>query len=172
MNRRPGPCARTRRFGLAALLLGFVVGCEPGYGSGCAPPPRSTDASSPTVQLTTELGPFISDSEAVRGSDPHVIVSFQCPGESDPFLVALKIDGKLYSMEQAQGAGYGTGVALDFGSWEPADSDWHVAEVVVDPLNLFHETDESNNRGTKHLRIVPPGAAVDAESSEHGEIKR
>lgn len=165
MNSGPGPFARKHRFGLPALLLGFVVGCEPGYGSGCGPPPRSTDASSPTVQLTSQRAPCTSGSEAVHGSDPHLLVTFQCPGESDPFLVALKIDGKLHSMKEAEGAGYGSAVVVDFGSWEPADSDWHVAEVVLDPLNLFHETDESNNRGTSRLRLVPPDAAIDVANS-------
>jgi hypothetical protein len=162
MNRGLGPSARRRRFGLPALLLGLVIGCEPGYDSGCGPPPRSTDAFAPTVQLTTERAPCTAGSEALRGSDPHVLVMFQCPGESDPFLVALKIDGKLLSMKEARGAGYGSIVPVDFGSWEPADSNWHVAEVVLDPLNLFHETDESNNRGTNRLRILTPDAAIDA----------
>jgi hypothetical protein len=160
MSRGPGSSARGRRSGLPAVLLGLVIGCAPNYGEGCGPPPRSTDASSPAVQLVSERPPCSYGPEGVRGSDPHLLVSFQCPGESDAFLVALKIDGKLHSMKEVKGAGYGTTVTVDAGSWEPADGDWHQVEVVLDPLNLFIESDESNNRAASRLRIVPPDAAI------------
>jgi hypothetical protein len=142
--------------------LGLVIGCSPGLDSGgCAPAPRSTDASSPSIQLLNENPPCTIGLEGVRGSNPHLIVSFQCPGESDPFLVAVKVDGVLHSMEEVRGAGYGTTVTTDFGSWEPGDDDWHQVGVVLDPFNLFHETDESNNSASVRMRVVPPDAAID-----------
>jgi hypothetical protein len=150
---------------LAPFLLGLVVGCSPfapyGSGSGCAPPPPATDASSPGISLECHRPPCGFGTEAVRGSDPHLAVVFQCPGESDPFLAAVKIDGKLFFMRDVAGAGYGSEFWFDAGSWEPPDTLWHDVEVVLDPLNLFKETDESNNRGTTRLRIVEPDMALD-----------
>ena len=166
MNRGPERSARRRRFGIPVVLLGLVIGCSPSYeGGGCGPPPRSTDASSPAVQLGSEQAPCTYGLEAVRGSDPHLLMSFQCPGESDAFLIALKVDGQLQSMKEVRGAGYGTTVTVDGGSWEPADGDWHQVEVVLDPLDLFHETDETNNRAVSRMRIVAPDAAIDDEAS-------
>ena len=151
-----------RRSGLPALLLAFVIGCSPGLDSGgCGPAPRSSDASSPSVRVLNEKPPCTVGLEGVRGSEPHLIVSFLCPGESDPFLVAVKVDGTLQSMKEVRGAGYGTTVTTDFGVWQSDDNDWHRVEVILDPLNLFHETDESNNRGSARMRIVPPDAAID-----------
>jgi len=166
MSRGPESPARRRRFGLPAVLLGLVIGCSPSYDSGgCGPPPRSTDASSPAVLLVCERPPCSYGTEGVRGSDPHLLVSFQCPGESDAFLIALKIDGKLHSMKEVRGAGYGTTVSVDGGSWEPADGEWHQVEVILDPLNLFRESDESNNRAAARLRIVSPDASIDDQGS-------
>ena len=47
---------------------------------------------------------------------------------------------------------------FDAGTWEPPDTLWHTVEVILDPLNLFKESDESNNRGSALLRIVEPDA--------------
>jgi hypothetical protein len=166
MHRGTHRSAAARRSALPALLLGLVIGCSPAVDNGgCGPAPRSTDASSPYVQLVSEQAPCTGGPEAVRGSDPHLIVSFTCPGESDPFLVAIKVDGVLLTMKEARGAGYGTTVTMDFGTWEPADTIWHTVEVVLDPLNLFHEADESNNVGSARFRIVPPDAAIGAAVS-------
>ena len=165
MNRGPGLSARGRRFGPSLILLGLVIGCEPSYEGGCGPPPRSTDASSPAVNLASQRPPCTYGTEGVRGSDPHLLLTFECPGESDAFLIALKIDGKLQTMKEVRGAGYGTMVTVDGGSWEPADGDWHDVELVLDPLNLFHESDEKNNRAAARMRIVPPDAAIDDAGS-------
>lgn len=155
--------APVRRAGFPTILLALVIGCSPAYDSGgCGPAPRATDASSPSVAVQNQKTPCSVGLEGVHGSDPHLVVSFQCPGESDPFLVAVSIDGVLHSMKEVSGAGYGTTVFADLGVWEPADGNWHVAEVVLDPLNLFPESDESNNRVSTRIRVVAPDAAIDA----------
>jgi hypothetical protein len=77
-------------------------------------------------------------------------------------MAAVKVDGVLSSMLEVQCAGYGSQVTLDAGQWEPPDTLWHTVEVVLDPLNLFKETDESNNRGSALLRIVEPDGATSA----------
>jgi len=43
---------------------------------------------------------------------------------------------------------------MDLGVWEPSDTLWHDVEVILDPLNLFHESDETDNRVATRLRIV------------------
>ena len=77
-------------------------------------------------------------------------------------MAAVKVDGALASMHEVQCAGYLSQVTFDAGPWEPPDTLWHTVEVVLDPLNLFKETDESNNRGSALLRIVEPDGAVPA----------
>lgn len=143
------------------------MGCSPlsPDGGGCYPPPRATDAGSPTAYLQSQQPPFSDGIQAVRGTDPHVIVGFQCPGTSETFLAAVKVDGALLKMLEVQCGGYGTLVTVDAGHWEPADTVWHTVEVVLDPLNLFMESDEANNRGSSQLRIVEPAGATLAVSA-------
>ena len=131
-------------------------------GGGCAPPPAATDAATPTASLVSQQPPYGSGFEAVRGSDPHLVIGFQCPGTSSTFLAAVKVDGKLAAMHEVQCAGYGSQVTFDAGYWEPPDTLWHTVEVVLDPLNLFKESDEANNRGSARLRIVEPHVATPA----------
>ena len=147
---------------LAPLMIGLAIGCAPlsPDGGGCAPPPPATDARSPGVSLECRRLPCIGGNEAVRGSDPHMVIGFECPGTSKTFLAAVKVDGALASMHEVQCAGYGSQVIFDAGLWEPADTLWHTVEVILDPLNLFKETDESNNRGSALLRIVEPHGAT------------
>ena len=152
---------RSKRI-IAPLLIGLAIGCSPlsPDGGGCGPPPAATDAWSPTVSLECRRPPCHGGNEAFRGSDPHLIIGFNCPGTSKTFLAAVKVDGALASMHEVQCAGYGSLVNFDAGSWEPPDTLWHTVEVVLDPLNLFKETDESNNRGSALLRIVEPAVAA------------
>lgn len=146
---------------IATPVLGFAIGCAPfGSGDGCEPM-RATDASAPSVVLRSDRPPCGYGATATRGSEPHLLVSFSCPGESSPFLLGVRVDGALHSLHEVRGAGFGIQVFLDLGRWEPADSNPHAVEVVLDPLNLFKETDESNNRAAATLQIVPPDVAVD-----------
>ena len=149
---------------IGPLMIGLAVGCSPlsPEGGGCEPPPPATDARSPTAWLECRRLPCGQGNEAVRGSDPHLIIGFDCPGTSKTFLAAVKVDGALASMHQVQCSGYGSQVAFDAGKWEPADTAWHTVEVILDPLNLFRETNESNNRGSVMLRIVEPNGATPA----------
>ena len=80
------------------------------------------------------------------------------------FLAGIKVDGALVSMHEVQCADLGSQVIVDAGHWEPPDTVWHAVEVILDPLNLFKETNESNNRGSVMLRIVEPGVATSADS--------
>jgi hypothetical protein len=91
-----------------------------------------------------------------------LLIGFDCPGTSKSFLAAVKVDGALASMHEVQCAGYGSAVTVDTGPWEPPDTLWHTVEVVLDPLNLFQESDESNNRGAALLRIVEPAGETPA----------
>ena len=154
---------RSKRI-LAPLLIGLATGCSPMSpdGGGCGPPPRATDARSPTASLQCGQLPCRGGIEAVRGSDPHLVIGFDCPGTSSTFMAAVKVDGALASMHEVQCAGYLSQVTFDAGPWEPPDTLWHTVEVVLDPLNLFKETDESNNRGSALLRIVEPDGAAPA----------
>lgn len=150
---------------LAPVVLGLITGCSPSYdsSSGCegAAPARATDASFNQLQLECGLSPCAYGLEVPQGSDPHVVALVNCSGVSKPFLVGVKVDGELRVLKQVTGAGFGTTFRVDAGSWNPPDTLWHDAEVVVDPLNLFRETDETNNRGTAKIRVVVPDAALD-----------
>jgi hypothetical protein len=97
------------------------------------------------------------------GTKPHIIATFRCDGETSPFLVAVSVDGKVHSVSQVSGH-YGSS-EVDAGSWEAADTTWHRVEVVIDPLNIFGESKESNNRGVVDVRMIAPDAAVDATQS-------
>jgi hypothetical protein len=171
MRRNPHAELRLRsKRALAPLILVFAVGCTPLFspeGSGCEPPPPATDAASPFVWLSCRRLHCIQNNEAVRGTDPYLVVQFNCPGVSGTFLAAVKVDGQIASMHEVECAGYGSLVAFDAGSWEPADTVWHTVEVVLDPLNLFKESNETNNRGSARLRIVEPrGTTVAAGGFE------
>jgi len=151
---------------VALFALGISVGCEPTYsGSGCGSRPKATDAAFGAIRLQSTLPPCTMGLEAPRGSAPHLIVSFQCAGESDPFLVAVKVDGELKALREVAGAVYGSQIWVDAGPWEPSDSAWHDVEAILDPLDLFKETDESNNRGRERIRITEPDASIDADAS-------
>jgi hypothetical protein len=133
-------------------------------GGGCEPPPPAIDAGQPIVMLECRQSPCGNVREAIRGSDPHLVIQFYCPGTSDLFLTAIKVDGALFAMHEVQCAGYGSLVVADAGYWEPADTVWHTVEVILDPLNLFPESDESNNRSSTQLRIVESPGAPRVES--------
>jgi hypothetical protein len=75
-------------------------------------------------------------------------------------MVAVKMSGRPTVLVQAQGAGYGSVVTIDAGEWNPSDTLWHDVEVIVDPLNLFKESNESNNRHVSQVRVVAPDIAV------------
>jgi len=148
---------------LAPLLIGLVVGCSPLSGSGCgSPPPRATDAAFYALGLQSHGPPCGYGPQAPRGSAPSLMVTLQCPGESEPFLVAVKIDGRLAGLVEVEGGGYSAYVSADAGPWDAPDTAWHQVEVVIDPLNLFAEADESNNRATAMVRIVEADIAVEA----------
>jgi hypothetical protein len=61
---------------------------------------------------------------------------------------------------EATGAGFGSELQVDMGEWDPPDTLWHDVEVIVDPLNLFKESDESNNRLVSRVRVVEPDLAL------------
>jgi hypothetical protein len=147
--------------GCAPIVL-LTIGCSPLVGdSGCgSPPPRATDAVATAIGIQSLAPPCTFSSDGVRGSDGHLIAHLDCPGESDPFLVAIKVDGKLRSLVEVKCAGYGTQVAVDAGAWEAADTLWHSAELVVDPLNLFPESNEANNRLAGQVRTIAPSIGV------------
>ena len=99
------------------------------------------------------------------------MIGFECPGTSKAFLAAIKIDGALVSMREVQCAGHGSNVTFDAGHWEPDDTVGHEVEVVLDPLNLFKETNESNNRGSVFLRIVEPSTTPAASGSKSRGVR-
>ena len=146
----------------AIPLLGLccVIGCAPLWGEGCGSPPRATDASFYGVSLQSHAPPCGGGNQVPRGSDPSVILMINCGGESEPFLAAVKIDGRLFSMVEVTGGGYSPTVSVDAGRWDAPDTLWHDVEVVIDPLNLFVEIDESNNRGTGQIRLVDPDVGI------------
>lgn len=157
-------CGVRLRRGVLRLLpaiLGLALGCSPeAGGGGCEEPPRATDASAVGVEVQNDGPPCTASQEGVRGSSGRLVGVVYCPGTSDPFLVAVKVDGKLISMQEARGAGFGTQVTVDAGAWEAADTLWHQAELIVDPLNLFKETDETNNRAVSQVRTVLPDVGI------------
>jgi hypothetical protein len=144
-----------------APLVLLVVGCSPMFGdSGCGSPPQATDAVATAVGIQNLAAPCTYSSEGVRGSDGHLVAHLDCPGESEPFLVAVRVDGKLRSLVQVKCAGYGSLVTVDAGAWEAGDTLWHPTELIVDPLNLFRESNEANNRLVGQVRTIPPGIGV------------
>ena len=145
---------------LAPILLWLLVGCSPLVDSQCGPAPRSTDAAATGIAIQNEAPPCTYSNEGIRGSNGHLVAHLDCPGESDPFLVAVKVDGKLLTLVEAHGAGYGTQVSVDAGPWEAADNLWHSVELIVDPLNLFRETNEANNRLVGQVRTIPPEIGI------------
>lgn len=146
---------------IASPLVGLIAGCAPLFGIESCDPPRATDAAFGSVGLQCYAPPCGAGTQVPRGSDPHLVLTFQCPGESEPFLAAVKIDGRLFSLVEVRGSGtYSPDVYVDLGAWQPADTVWHPVEVVIDPLNLFTETNESNNRGTAQVRVVDPDVGV------------
>jgi hypothetical protein len=128
--------------------------------SQCGPAPRSTDAAATGIAIQNDGPPCTYSNEGVLGSNGHLVAHLDCPGQSDPFLVAVKVDGKLLSLTEARGAGYGTQVTVDAGPWEAADSLWHSVELIVDPLNLFRESNEANNRLVGQVRTIPPEIGI------------
>lgn len=163
MNRRYSTRRIVERV-LAPLLLGWVVGCGPfdPDSDGCGSPPQATDAAFYRVLLRSSTAPCTYGREVPQGTNPHVIVTFNCPGTSKRFLLAVSVDGKILSMgEVACSGSFGQEVRYDAGPWEAADTTWHRVQVVIDPLNLFKESDESNNRGGGEIRMVAPDAVLD-----------
>src|ERR1044072_9255880 len=141
------------------------MGCDPlGPSSGCEKP-MATDVGFSAVSLECARAPCTSGIEAPRGSDPHLIVSLQCDGESKPFLVAVDVDGRLRSLTEVQCDAFVPNLRVDTGTWDASDSNWHDVEVIVDPLNLFKETSEANNRGRQQIRITEPDARIEAEAT-------
>lgn len=149
---------------LAPGVLGLAVGCSPmdtNRGGGCNnDPPRASDAGPVTVTLVSHEMPCRSGGEVVRGSDPHVFASFTCPGRTSPFLIALKVDGEHRSMREVVCPDYGYSGSIDLGSFAFDDTLWHDVEVILDPLNLFKEVDETNNRVAGQLRLIDPEISV------------
>ncbi len=96
----------------------------------------------------------------VRGSASRLMAAFSCPGTSSRFLAAVKVDGELLSLRPVECAGYGGDVTIDLGTWEPADSAEHLVEVILDPMDLFEETDESNNRVATQVRVQDPDVGL------------
>ena len=99
------------------------------------------------------------------------MIGFECPGTSKTFLAAIKIDGALASMHEVECAGHGSKVTFDAGRWEPADTVWHKVEVILDPLNLFKESNESNNRRSVLLRIVEASTTPAASGSKSRDVR-
>ncbi len=149
---------------LAPGVLGLAIGCSPNTSrqSGCSgyEPPHASDAGPPAVTLQGYDVPCRSGAEVPQGSDPHLLVSFPCPGESAPFLVAVKVDGQPLGLREFACEPYGYSGGVDLGSWDPGDTLWHSVEVVLDPLNLFREGDETNNRVTAEVRLIDPDLGV------------
>ncbi len=145
---------------LAPGLLGLAVGCSTNThrSSGCSPyePPRASDVGPPAVTLSSQEFPCRTHPEAVRGSDPHLWVTIPCDGRTEPFLVSVRIDGGPAILRTVTGPDYGYQLTADAGPWEAADTLWHDVEMVLDPLNLFRETDETNNRATGRVRMIDP----------------
>jgi len=83
-------------------VVGIAIGCAPkpsSYGGGCgSQAPQAADAGNPVVLVQNSAPPCSGSNEGVRGSNPHLLVSLTCPGESKPFLVAVKIDGEFHSL--------------------------------------------------------------------------
>ena len=145
---------------LGPLIMALTVACSPfaPYDTGCSPPPKASDAATPVVWIECREQTCGQDNEGIRGTDPHIMVGFDCPGESEPFLVAVKVDGALVSMRETECAVYGWNIRVDMGSWDPVDTSWHEVEVILDAMNLFDESDESNNRVKGRIRVVEPAA--------------
>ena len=151
---------RVTAYGVAGLL-GLALGCSPlDGGGGCAPPPPATDASAGGVSVRNSAPPCTYSNEGVRGSNGHLLATVYCPGASDPFLVAVKMNGRPTVLREVRGVDYGHQIEVDAGEWDPGDTLWHQVEVVVDPLNLFRETDETNNRWVGQVRMVAPDLSV------------
>lgn len=159
---------RTRRRASRAVLwmtafaLPMTVGCSlsGNDSSGCGSPPRATDIAATGVILVGTTVPCSYGTEAVRGSEPHLWVNYECPGESDAFLIAVRVDGKHFNVREGRCFGYGTSGSVDVGPWEAPDTLWHTVDVVFDPLNLFHEANEQNNRVSGQVRIVEPDVGL------------
>ena len=142
----------------AIPLIGLLAGCLDWGDGGCEPTPAS-DAAFSLVYLQCRATPCGGDAEAPRGADPHIMVDVICPGQSESFLVAVKVDGRLHALVEFPEDVTSYSRTLDAGSWAPADSAWHRVDVVIDPLNLFSEQDETNNVGTRQMRMVDAAPA-------------
>jgi hypothetical protein len=116
--------------------------------------------SAGSVTVQNSLPPCTNSNQGVLGSDGHLRGTVHCAGASDPFLVAVKVDGKPAALVEVQGDAYGSQIDVDAGAWEPGDTLWHPVELIVDPLNLFKETDETNNRWAGQVRMVGPDLSV------------
>jgi hypothetical protein len=138
------------------VAMGLFVGCGwDGSTSGCEPP-QAYDAGPPAVLFMHDVSPCFESSNPVRGSSPRLIASFQCPGTSSRFLAAVKVDGELRALLPVECAAYGSAVRLDLGPWEESADVSHNVEVILDPMNLFEETNEDNNRVTVQVETVEP----------------
>jgi len=146
---------------LLPAVLAPAIGCSPlSGGSGCEAPPRATDAVATGVVIQNHAPPCASSNEGVRGSEGHLYGVVDCPGESEPFLVAVRVDGKLASLVETRGAGFGSQVTVDGGPWEAGATLWHPVELIVDPLNLFRESNEGNNRFAGQVRTIAPDIGI------------
>jgi hypothetical protein len=94
--------------------------------------------------------------EAVRGTNPDLIVNFACDGEAEPFLIGVRVDGRFHALREVACTAYSTTAGLDLGPWSAPDTLWHSVEVVLDPLDLFKEVDEQNNRAVTLIRMIDP----------------
>lgn len=163
MNQRSKVFRFARRV-LSPCLLWLTVGClgTEGGDGGCEDS-HGSDPRFAGIRLQSSTMPCTRGRQVPLGTRPHLFVSIGCDGDTPPFLVAVSVDGKAHSVQQVSGS-YGT-KDVDLGSWEAADTTWHRVEVVIDPLNLFTESREDNNRGVDTVRVVAPDAAVIATLS-------
>jgi hypothetical protein len=139
-------------------MIGLLAGCSilDWDSGGCEPTP-ATDAAFSLVYLQCRETPCgYGEAEAPRDADPHIMVDVLCPGDSEAFLVAVKVDGRLHALLKFTEGFNSYARTLDAGSWAPADSAWHRVDVVIDPLNLFQEQDETNNTGSRQMRMLDP----------------
>ena len=142
--------------------LGLFVGCGwDGSSSGCEPP-QAYDAGPPVVLFKHDVSPCFESPSPIRGSSPRLVARFPCPGTSSRFLVAVKVDGELLTLHPVECAAYGSDVQIDAGPWEKSLDEPHTVEVIIDPMNLFEETDESNNRVTAQVAVVEPDLVLES----------
>jgi hypothetical protein len=133
----------------------LLAGCSPLFSEDCDPPP-ATDVAFESVNVQSFSPPSGLALERPRDSNPHIVISISFNGEAQPLLAGVKVDGRIFALVEIAHDGFGSTTVVDAGRWDPPDTLWHAVEVVVDPLDLFVEVSEDNNRGSAQLRITDP----------------